>query len=71
MNPKLVLADEPTGNLDSKSTVEIMELFQKINKEKNVTIIQVTHSEITAKYSSRIIYLKDGQIVSGEEEKYN
>ena len=69
MNPKLILADEPTGNLDSKSTQEIMELFQKINKEKNVTIIQVTHSEITAKYSSRIIYLKDGQIVSGEEGK--
>ncbi len=69
MNPKLILADEPTGNLDSKSTQEIMELFQKINKEKNVTIIQVTHSEITAKYSSRIIYLKDGQIVSGEEDK--
>jgi putative ABC transport system ATP-binding protein len=67
MNPKLVLADEPTGNLDSKSTMEIMKLFQRINKEKNVTIIQVTHSEITAKYSSRIIYLKDGQIVSGEE----
>ena len=57
------------GNLDSKSTIEIMELFQKLNKEKNVTIIQVTHSEITAKYSSRIIYLKDGEIVSGEEEK--
>ena len=69
MNPKLILADEPTGNLDSKSTQEIMELFQKINKEKNVTIIQVTHSEITAKYSSRIIYLKDGQIVYGEEDK--
>jgi putative ABC transport system ATP-binding protein len=68
MNPKLVLADEPTGNLDSKSTMEIMKLFQRINKEKNVTIIQVTHSEITAKYSSRIIYLKDGQIVSGEEK---
>lgn len=69
MNPKLILADEPTGNLDSKSTIEIMELFQRINKEKNVTIIQVTHSEVTAKYSSRIIYLKDGQIVSREEEK--
>lgn len=68
MNPKLILADEPTGNLDSKSTIEIMELFQKINKEKNVTIIQVTHSEITAKYSDRIIYLKDGQIISREEE---
>ena len=57
MNPKLILADEPTGNLDSKSTVEIMELFQKINKEENVTIIQVTHSEVTAKYSDKIIYL--------------
>ena len=68
MEPKLILADEPTGNLDSKSTVEIMELFQKINKEQNVTIIQVTHSEITAKYSDKIIYLKDGQIVSSEEE---
>ncbi len=69
MNPKIVLADEPTGNLDSKSTAEIMELFQKLNKEKKVTIIQVTHSEITANYSDRIIYLKDGQIVSKEEEK--
>lgn len=69
MNPKLILADEPTGNLDSKSTIEIMELFQKINKEKKVTIIQVTHSEVTAKYSDRIIYLKDGQIVSREEEE--
>jgi putative ABC transport system ATP-binding protein len=69
MNPRLVLADEPTGNLDSKSTTEIMQLFQKINKERNVTIIQVTHSEIAAKYSSRIIYLKDGQIVSHEEGK--
>ena len=66
--PDVILADEPTGNLDSKSTVEIMELFQKINKEENVTIIQVTHSEVTAKYSDKIIYLKDGQIVSSEEE---
>lgn len=68
MNPKLILADEPTGNLDSKSTVEIMELFKKINKEENVTIIQVTHSEATAKYSDKIIYLKDGKIVAGEED---
>ena len=69
MNPKLILADEPTGNLDSKSTVEIMELFKKINKEENVTIIQVTHSKATAKYSSRIIHLKDGQIVSNEGDE--
>lgn len=63
MNPKIILADEPTGNLDSKSTTEIMQLFQKLNKEKNITIIQVTHSEETANYSSRIVHLKDGQIV--------
>lgn len=69
MNPKLVLADEPTGNLDSKSTKEIMKLFQKINQERNVTIIQVTHSKATAKYSSRIIYLKDGQLVASEEDE--
>lgn len=69
MNPKLILADEPTGNLDSKSTKEVMNLFQKINQEKNVTIIQVTHSKSVAKYSSRIVYLKDGQLVMSEEDE--
>ena len=69
MNPKLILADEPTGNLDSKSTKEIMKLFQKLNEERNVTIIQVTHSKATAKYSSRIVYLKDGQLVASEEDE--
>ncbi len=62
MNPDLLLADEPTGNLDSVSTKEIMELFQKLNKEKDVTIIQVTHSLDTANYSKKIIHLKDGVI---------
>ncbi len=69
MNPKLILADEPTGNLDSKSTKEVMKLFQKINQEKDVTIIQVTHSKSVAKYSSRIVYLKDGQLVMSEEDE--
>lgn len=64
MNPKIILADEATGNLDSKSGKDIMELFKKINKEKNITILQVTHSEETAKYGDRVIYLKDGKIVS-------
>jgi putative ABC transport system ATP-binding protein len=61
-NPKLLLADEPTGNLNSKQGEEIMELFSKINKENNVTIIQVTHSEKNASYGSRIINLLDGRI---------
>lgn len=60
--PKLLLADEPTGNLNSKQGEEIMELFSQLNKE-GVTIIQVTHSEKNAGYGSRIINLLDGRIV--------
>jgi putative ABC transport system ATP-binding protein len=62
--PKLLLADEPTGNLNSKQGEEIMRLFQKINKEDGVTIIQVTHSEKNADCGSRIINLLDGKIES-------
>jgi ABC-type lipoprotein export system ATPase subunit len=61
-NPKLLLADEPTGNLNSKHSGEIMELFKQLNKE-GVTIIQVTHSENNAAYGSRIIDLLDGRRV--------
>jgi ABC-type lipoprotein export system ATPase subunit len=60
--PKLILADEPTGNLNSKQGEEIMELFKKLNEEDGVTIIQVTHSEKNAGYGSRIIHLLDGRI---------
>jgi ABC-type lipoprotein export system ATPase subunit len=60
--PKLILADEPTGNLNSRQGEEIMELFSKINKEEGVTIIQVTHSEKNAAFGSRIINLLDGGI---------
>jgi ABC-type lipoprotein export system ATPase subunit len=59
-----LLADEPTGNLNSKQGEEIMELFEKLNKEDRVTIIQVTHSEKNAGYGSRIINLLDGRIES-------
>jgi len=60
-NPKIILADEPTGNLNSKQGTEIMELFKQLNEE-GVTIIQVTHSEKNAAYASRIIELLDGRI---------
>ncbi|TVZ15720.1 ABC transporter ATP-binding protein [Maribacter sp. MAR_2009_72] len=60
-NPKLILADEPTGNLNSQQSEEIMELFKKLNKEDGVTIIQVTHSEKNAGFGSRIINLLDGR----------
>lgn len=59
----IILADEATGNLDSKTGKEILELFKKINKEKNKTIIQVTHSDEAASYGDRIIYIKDGKIL--------
>ena len=61
--PKILLADEPTGNLDSKSGTEIMELFSRINKEKGITILMVTHSAECAAYSDRIITLSDGKIL--------
>jgi putative ABC transport system ATP-binding protein len=60
--PKLLLADEPTGNRNSKQGEEIMELFKKLNKEDGVTIIQVTHSEKNAEYGSKIINLLDGRV---------
>lgn len=63
--PRLILADEPTGNLNSKQGEEIMELFQTLNKE-GVTIIQVTHSEKNAAYGKRIIHLLDGRVEKEE-----
>ena len=62
-SPKIILADEPTGNLDSKSTKEIMELFAKLNKEKGMTILQVTHSSETADYGTRTVIIDSGKIV--------
>ena len=62
--PEIILADEPTGNLDAASGAEIMELFSGLNKTKGVTILQVTHSAESASYSSRIVTLKN-KIISG------
>ncbi|MFP4660646.1 MAG: ABC transporter ATP-binding protein [Halanaerobiales bacterium] len=62
--PDVILADEPIGNLDSQTGEEIMELLQKINLEKEKTIVQVTHSASSAEYGTKIIRLKDGRIIS-------
>ena len=67
-NPKLVLADEPTGNLDSKNGQEVMLLLQELNRE-GTTIIMVTHSQHDAQYASRTICLFDGQIVTDVANK--
>jgi putative ABC transport system ATP-binding protein len=64
----LILADEPTGNLDTKAGTEIMELFTKLNRESNITIIIVTHDHDIAAYSRRIIRFLDGRII-GDERK--
>jgi len=67
--PKLILADEPTGNLNSRQSKEIMELLSRLNKEEGTTIIQVTHSETNAAYADRIIDLVDGRVVDTEQHE--
>ncbi|MBR2295515.1 MAG: ABC transporter ATP-binding protein [Clostridiales bacterium] len=62
-DPKVILADEPTGNLDAKSSEEIMDLFARLNKEKGLTILQVTHSERCASYGTRTVVLENGKTV--------
>ena len=61
--PKLILADEPTGNLDSKTGEEIINLLLRLNKEKGVTLVIVTHEPEIAKKADRIISIRDGKIV--------
>ena len=61
-NPKLILADEPTGALDSKSSKMLLESFNYLNKELEATILMVTHDAFTASYASRVIFIKDGKI---------
>lgn len=61
-NPKLILADEPTGALDSKSSKMLLESFNYLNEEKQATILMVTHDAFTASYSNRVIFIKDGKL---------
>jgi putative ABC transport system ATP-binding protein len=61
-NPALILADEPTGNLDSRTSVEVMEIFQRLNRERGITLILVTHEPDIAEYAQRIVVFKDGKI---------
>ena len=66
--PGLILADEPTGNLDSKNGIEVMELLRELNRE-GTTVVMVTHSQRDASYADRIINLFDGQIVDSLKER--
>jgi putative ABC transport system ATP-binding protein len=63
-NPSILFADEPTGNLDSRTSVEVMDIFQRLKDERGITIVLITHEQQVAEYGSRIIAFKDGQILS-------
>ena len=62
-NPQLILADEPTGNLDTQTSGEIMGVFKRLNREKGITIVLVTHEDDIAAYASRLVRLKDGRVI--------
>lgn len=68
-DPPIILADEPTGNLDSKSSVEIMELFTNLNRKNGSTIIVVTHEPEIAEFTDRVITFKDGQVISDKRNR--
>lgn len=62
--PRLLLADEPTGNLDSASARALLEMFQKLNQQQQATILMVTHDPFSASYSQRVVFIKDGRVFS-------
>src|SRR5216110_946052 len=66
-NPEVLLADEPTGNLDSRTSVEIMEIFQRLNEERNITILLVTHEPDVSRFAKRVIMFRDGRVRSDTE----
>ena len=61
-DPALILADEPTGNLDSRTAIEVMEIFQRLNRERGITLVLVTHEPDIAQYAQRVVVFKDGKI---------
>ena len=64
--PSLILADEPTGNLDSRTSLEIMEIFQRLNQDSKITIVLVTHEPDIANYAGRRVFFRDGKIMRDE-----
>jgi putative ABC transport system ATP-binding protein len=64
--PELILADEPTGNLDSRTSVEIMEILQRLNRERGITVLLITHEHDIADYATRVVTVRDGRVMSDE-----
>ena len=69
VDPKIIFADEPTGNLDSHTSEEVMELMQKVVREQKKTLVMVTHDEHLANYADRIFHIRDGKILKIEENR--
>jgi len=67
--PAMILADEPTGNLDSKTSVEIMRLFQQLNQEQGITVVFVTHDPETADYCRRVVHVRDGRVEHDDQRE--
>ncbi len=67
--PAMILADEPTGNLDSRSGTEVMQIFQRLNREQGITVVFVTHDPWIARHTNRVVMLRDGQIVADQPVK--
>ncbi|HLU10113.1 MAG TPA: ABC transporter ATP-binding protein, partial [Oceanobacillus sp.] len=65
--PAMILADEPTGNLDSRSGTEVMQIFQRLNREQGITIVFVTHDPWIARHTNRVIMLRDGKVIADRE----
>ena len=63
-NPSIVLADEPTGNLDTRTSIEVMEIFQRLNEDHGITVLLITHEHDIAEYGTRVISFRDGKIVT-------
>jgi len=68
-NPAILMADEPTGNLDTKTSIEVMEIFQALKEQRGITIVLITHEPEVAHYGSRIVTIRDGNIVSDEPNR--
>ena len=63
-NPSILLADEPTGNLDTRTSIEVMDIFQRLNTERGITVLLITHEHDIAEYGTRIVQFRDGQVVA-------
>jgi putative ABC transport system ATP-binding protein len=65
-DPAIILADEPTGNLDTRTSIEVMDIFQRLNRERGITVMLITHEMDIAEYGTRIIKFRDGKVVNDQ-----